>query len=146
MQTMKDLLSQKIYEIPENVRNSFANIFLQEDSIVPMCAASLFVAVKLQKEDEDHPLTQFTFDRLEDVSAQTIGSVGQEINLSCDIDTLTFMRFACEYAIQDFDEFYNNPQINTTLGGADANTVTSKLHYCAIALTTSIAIVLNSEV
>lgn len=146
MQTMKDLLSQKIYELPENVRNSFTNIILQEDSVAPMCAASLFVAVKLQKEDEDHPLTQFTFNRLEDISAQTIGSLGQEINLSCDVDTLTFMRFACEYAIQDFDEFYSNPQINTTLGGADANTVTSKLHHCAIALTASIAIALTSAV
>lgn len=141
MPTMKDLLSQRIYEVPDQFRESFGSLEIKYNLAITICAASLFVRNKLAEEDKDHPLTAFATDRVGDITAQMIETNDNTVNLACDLDTFTFMRFSCEEAITRMDDFLGFELLNHN----ERTSIEKNLNQCAIALTATIAVAITSE-
>ena len=144
MPTTKDLLSQKIFEIPDVIRESFTNIEIDYRLAYTICAASLYISRKLQSEDEFHPLTLFAEDRIKDILAVIQDNTNLKYNISGDVDMFSFMRFSCEQTIINIDDFCHDLNINGTQALENKETLREMLNLSAIALTANITVILTS--
>lgn len=96
MQTMKDHLSQRIFEIPDKAREVFCSIELSKDLAQTLELASNLIKIKLNYEDAEHPITMFVSDRIEDLTTQILSTIDDKVIISTDVDTISFFIFACE--------------------------------------------------
>lgn len=144
MRTMKDRLSQKICELPDDFRNSYGTIEIDYTLAVPICAAALFIARKLFKENEDHPIALFAADRVQEVTNQIISDESEQtVKISCDADTLSFLRFSCEEVVSNIDEFFDDIEIKNITN--DQETMLNFLNKGAITLTAIIIMAMTGD-
>lgn len=112
MQTMKDRLSQKIFEIPNEAREFFVTLEFEHKVSLIACAAATFIVRKLEIEEHEHPLIWFGQDRIEDITLQTQLINEGKVTYSSDVDTLVFLLFSCEQTIEKFDEFVHDMNLS----------------------------------
>lgn len=144
MRTMKDRLSQRICELPDGFRNSYGTIEIDYSLAIPICAASLFIARRLFEENGEHPLALFAADRVEEVTNQIVSDENEQtVKISCDTDTLSFLRFSCEEVISNVDDFFKDAEIKSIT--EDRETMLSFLNQGAITLTAVIVMAMTSD-